>query len=76
MGSTYAATDWPRIVGLYHLLRKLASSLVVDVNRAFAVAMQSGARAELDELDAIPDREILRCYPYVLAVYADLHITG
>ena len=27
----------------------------------------------LDELDAIPEREVLSRYPYALAAYADLH---
>jgi RNA polymerase sigma-70 factor (ECF subfamily) len=72
-GSTWATTDWPRIVELYDLLRELAPSLVVDVNRALAIAMQAGARAGLDELDAIPEREVLGRYPYALAAYADLH---
>ncbi|SRR6266851_8683094 len=73
MGSTYATTDWARIVELYDMLRELAPSLVVDVNRALAIAMQSGARAGLDELDTIPEREVLGRYPYALAAYADLH---
>jgi predicted RNA polymerase sigma factor len=73
MGSTYATTDWARIVELYDLLRECAPSLVVDVSRALAMAMQSGARVGLDELDAIPEREILGRYPYALAAYADLH---
>jgi RNA polymerase sigma-70 factor (ECF subfamily) len=72
-GSTYATTDWTQIVDLYELLRERAPSLVVDVNRALAIAMRSGARAGLDELDAIPEREILARYPYALAAYADLH---
>src|SRR5262249_10605293 len=63
MGSTYATTDWARIVELYDMLRELAPSLVVDVNRALAVAMRAGARAGLDELDAIPEREVLGSYP-------------
>jgi RNA polymerase sigma-70 factor (ECF subfamily) len=46
---------------------------VIDVNRALAIAMQSGARVGLDELDAIPERELLGRYPYALAAYADLH---
>jgi RNA polymerase sigma-70 factor (ECF subfamily) len=73
VGSTYATTDWSQIVGLYELLRERAPSLVVDVNRALAIAMHAGARAGLDELDAIPEREILGRYPYALAAYADLH---
>jgi RNA polymerase sigma-70 factor, ECF subfamily len=73
MGSTYATTDWQRIVELYDMLRKAAPSLVVDVNRALALAMLSGASAGLDELDGIPEREVLARYPYALAAYADLH---
>ncbi|HEU4563998.1 MAG TPA: DUF6596 domain-containing protein, partial [Gemmatimonadaceae bacterium] len=69
---TYAATDWARIVELYDLLRARWPSLVVDVNRALAVAMLAGARAGLDELDAIPEREVLARYPYALAAYAEL----
>jgi len=38
-----------------------------------AKAMESGARVGLDELDAIPEREVLGRYPYGLAAYADLH---
>jgi RNA polymerase sigma-70 factor (ECF subfamily) len=72
-GATYATTDWARIVELYDLLRARVPSLVVDVNRAVAIAMHSGARAGLDELDAIPEREVLARYPYALAAYADLH---
>src|SRR5262249_51129427 len=70
---SHAATDWRRVLDLYDLLRACAPSLVVDVNRAVAAAMCSGARAGLDELDAIPEREILGRYPYALAAYADLH---
>ena len=70
---TYASTDWTRLVDLYDLLRARAPSLVVDVNRALAIAMRSGAAAGLDELDAIPEREVLSRYPYALAAYADLH---
>jgi RNA polymerase sigma-70 factor (ECF subfamily) len=71
--STYATADWSRIVELYDMLRQIAPSLVVDVNRALAIAMRSGARSGLDELDAIPEREVLSRYPYALAAYADLH---
>lgn len=70
---TYAGADWPRIVDLYDVLRELAPSLVIDVSRALAMAMKSGARAGLDELDAIPERAVLARYPYGLAAYADLH---
>jgi RNA polymerase sigma-70 factor (ECF subfamily) len=73
LAPTYAATDWAQVVELYDLLRERVPSLVVDVNRALAVAMFAGARTGLDELDAIPEREVLARYPYALAAYADLH---
>jgi RNA polymerase sigma-70 factor (ECF subfamily) len=73
MAPSYATTEWGRIVELYDLLRERAPSVVVDVSRAVAIAMHSGARAGLDELDAIPEREVLGRYPYALAAYADLH---
>jgi predicted RNA polymerase sigma factor len=35
--------------------------------------MCQGARAGIDELDAIPERELIERYPYGLATYAELH---
>jgi RNA polymerase sigma-70 factor (ECF subfamily) len=70
---TFATADWTRIVELYDMLRERGASVVIDVNRAIAVAMQRGAREGLDELDAIPDRDVIARYPYALAAYADLH---
>jgi RNA polymerase sigma-70 factor (ECF subfamily) len=70
---SYATTDWAEIVQLYDLLRGASPSPIVDVNRALAIAMFRGATAGLDELDAIPERELLARYPYALATYAELH---
>jgi len=71
--ASYATTDWAEIVTLYDALREISPSPVVDVNRALAVAMYSGAVAGLDELDAVPERELLARYPYALATYSELH---
>jgi predicted RNA polymerase sigma factor len=71
--ASFAATDWAEILALYDLLRTTSPSPVVDVNRALAVAMCRGAQAGIDELDAIPERELLGRYPYALATYAELH---
>jgi RNA polymerase sigma-70 factor (ECF subfamily) len=70
---SHAATDWSQIVALYELLRAQAPSPIVEVNRAVAVAMVAGPHAGLDELDAIPERELVGSYPYALAAYAELH---
>jgi predicted RNA polymerase sigma factor len=37
------------------------------------VAVLRGASAGLDELDAIPERDLIVRYPYALATYAELH---
>lgn len=71
--SSYHSTDWPQIVFLYDALRARAPSPIVEVNRAVAIGMASGARAGLDELDAIPERHLMSRYPYALAAYAELH---
>jgi len=44
------ATDWPQIAALYAALARMAPSLVVEVNRAVAVAMAEGAAAGLELL--------------------------
>jgi len=71
--TNYATTDWEAIVDLYDTLREISPSPVVDVNRALAIGMSAGAVAGLDELDAIPERDLLARYPYALATYAELH---
>jgi RNA polymerase sigma-70 factor (ECF subfamily) len=71
--TSYAATEWEQIVSLYDVLREMSPSPIVDVNRALAIAMVRGARVGLDELDAIPERDLLARYPYGLAAYAELH---
>jgi predicted RNA polymerase sigma factor len=71
--TSHATTDWAEIVALYDMLREASPSPIVDVNRALSVAMLRGATAGLDELDAIPERELLARYPYALATYAELH---
>ncbi|RSD23935.1 RNA polymerase sigma factor [Amycolatopsis eburnea] len=57
-----ASTDWPQIVALYDVLRGLAPSPVVDLNRAVAVAMRDGPAAGLALLDALADEPRLREY--------------
>ncbi|WP_410596174.1 RNA polymerase sigma factor [Amycolatopsis sp. lyj-23] len=63
-----AGTDWPQIVALYDVLRGLAPSPVVELNRAVAVAMRDGPEAGLVLLDALADEPRLRGYgPFAAA---------
>jgi RNA polymerase sigma factor (sigma-70 family) len=53
-----ADTDWPQIVALYRLLRKIAPGPVAELNHAVAVAMADGPAAGLALLDALDDPRI------------------
>src|SRR6185312_310433 len=50
---TAADTDWKRIVALYDGLLQISPSPVVALNRAVAVAMESGPQAGLDIVDGL-----------------------
>ena len=68
-----AATDWPRIVGLYDMLARANPSPVVELNRAVAVAMRDGPEAGLALIDAILARGELADYHLAYAARADLY---
>ena len=58
-----AATDWPQILILYGLLRRMSDSPVVALNHAVAEAMVRGPRAGLDRLQQLdPDPRIAGHY--------------
>jgi RNA polymerase sigma factor (sigma-70 family) len=50
---TPADTDWKRIVALYDGLLQISPSPVIALNRAVAVAMESGPQAGLDIVDGL-----------------------
>jgi RNA polymerase sigma-70 factor, ECF subfamily len=62
-------TDWDAIVRLYEELGRLSPSPIVELNRAVAVAMASGAAAGLDRIAQI---EGLDDYHLLHAARADL----
>src|SRR5499427_1175875 len=66
------ATDWHRIVALYDELTRVSPSPIVDLNRAVAVGMASGAQAGLDALDPLRDEPALKNYHLLPSVRADL----
>ncbi len=65
-------TDWNQIVGLYDILFRIEPSVVVELNRAAAVAMRDGARAGLEIIDKILERGELHDYHLAHAARADL----
>ena len=67
---TAQATDWPQIVALYERLVLMTPAMVVEVNRAVAVAMARGAQDGLERLLQLED-QAGDYYPYH-AARADL----
>ncbi len=65
-------TDWDRIVVLYEALGQVAPSPVVDLNRAVAVAMASGAADGLRVVAEIAERGDLAHSHLLPAVRAEL----
>jgi RNA polymerase sigma-70 factor, ECF subfamily len=67
-----ADTDWPQIAALYQVLRGIAPSPVVELNRAVAVAMADGPEAGLALLDDLVAAGSLPRYHLLPAARADL----
>jgi RNA polymerase sigma-70 factor (ECF subfamily) len=67
---SFDATDWPQIVALYDLLRDVAPSPIVDLNRAVAVGMDRGPAAGLEMLDGLADVPTLQRYHLLPAARA------
>ncbi|HEX4298759.1 MAG TPA: DUF6596 domain-containing protein, partial [Devosia sp.] len=66
-----AATDWPRIAGLYDLLLRAEPSPVVELNRAVAIAMRDGPEAGLALMAPLAAGP-LAAYRFAHAARADL----
>ncbi|HEU4899192.1 MAG TPA: RNA polymerase sigma factor [Actinomycetota bacterium] len=69
---TAEATDWRRILLLYDQLMAVASSPVVALNRAVAVAMVDGPAAGLELMDTLAASGALDGYHLLHAARADL----
>jgi RNA polymerase sigma factor (sigma-70 family) len=72
VASSVGETDWDRIVLLYEALGQVASSPVVDLNRAVAVAMASGPASGLLVVDEIAARDGLAQTHLLPAVRAEM----
>ena len=64
-------TDWPRIVELYRELAEVSPSPIVELNRAVAVGMASGAAAGLELIDRLKGDPALRDYHLLSSVRGD-----
>jgi len=71
---TIEQTDWRGIVSLYDLLMDIQPSPVVALNRAIAIAQYEGAKAGLEQISLIANRDRLSAYPYFFAAIAELEL--
>jgi len=69
-GERFADIDWRAVVALYDRLADRTRSPVIELNRAFAIALAEGPEAGLTLLSALA--ESLADYPPYLAARADL----
>jgi RNA polymerase sigma-70 factor, ECF subfamily len=69
---TAAATDWPQIAALYHLLARISPAPIVELNRAVAVAMADSLERGLELLDLLCRRGDLDSYHLLHAARAEL----
>jgi RNA polymerase sigma-70 factor (ECF subfamily) len=65
-------TDWPQIVSLYNLLRRMQPSPVIELNRAVAVAMAEGPQEGLTIIESLFQASDLDEYHLLHAARADL----
>lgn len=65
-------TDWPRIAALYAALARVNPSPVVELNRAVAVSMASGAESALPLVDRLQDDPAMKHYHLLPSVRGDL----
>jgi predicted RNA polymerase sigma factor len=70
-------TDWPQILALYSLLKRMADNPMVTLNHAIAAAMVHGARTGLELLTSLDADERLAGHYRLAAVRAHLYeMTG
>jgi RNA polymerase sigma factor (sigma-70 family) len=69
---TSEGTDWPQILALYGLLKRMSDNPMVALNHAIAVGMVHGPRAGLELLEALDADERLAGHHRVNAVRAHL----
>jgi RNA polymerase sigma factor (sigma-70 family) len=65
-------TDWPQILALYDLLKRMSNNPMVRLNHAIAVAMVHGPRAGLELVDGLDAGDGLKGHHRLDAVRAHL----
>lgn len=71
VAASWDQTDWRHLLGVYDLLRQVAPSPVVELNRAVVVAMVDGPDAGLNAMEVIRRDPLMGRYPLMHATAAD-----
>ena len=67
-------TDWAHLVWLYDVLIRIRPSPVVALNRAIALAQQSGPDRGIEAIGAIATSDELASYPFLPAALGELEL--
>ena len=70
--ASFAATDWPALIGLYDQLLRIEPSPTVAIGRCIAISYAAGPEAGLRDLDEVIADDVLDRYPYAHAARADI----
>ena len=70
--ASFAATDWPGLIGLYDRLLRIEPSPTVAIGRCIAISYAAGPEAGLRDLDEVIALDVLDRYPYAHAARADM----
>ncbi len=71
--ASFAATDWPVLIGLYDRLLRIEPSPTVAIGRCMAISYAAGPEAGLRDLDEVIALDVeLSRYPYAHAARADM----
>jgi len=68
-----AETDWPQILALYGLLRRMSQNPMIDLNYAIAAAMVKGPHAGIELLKALDSDKRIGSHYRLAAVRGHLH---
>jgi RNA polymerase sigma factor (sigma-70 family) len=72
--TSFAATDWQRILHYYQWLCRIAPGPVVELNRIAVVLQAEGAAEALRELDRVSRLQELQSLPLYHALLGEIHL--
>ena len=70
---SYAETNWKRILQLYNWLLEIKPDVLIALNRLIVYAEVNGPQASLEEIQKMPDKDLLKNYYLYPAAMGEWH---